>query len=216
MGDAEDEFAQMGLPFPPVPERQAALEETIKVVRGVWGDEPFTFEGRYARVRAARLRAGPVQRPHVPLMIAGGGERVTLRQVAEYADVSNFGADVFTGGARTLDDVGRKLDALRHHCEALGRPYDAVLKSHIALPLIAAESPSAVVAKLDARLAELPPAAATRRRAAVVAGTPSDLIAYYRGLADAGLRYFIAAIYVDDDESRELLARRVMPELTGG
>src|SRR5262249_37324466 len=45
----ENEFGNLGLPFPPVRERQAALEEAVAIVRGVWGDEPFTFPGRYFR-----------------------------------------------------------------------------------------------------------------------------------------------------------------------
>jgi alkanesulfonate monooxygenase SsuD/methylene tetrahydromethanopterin reductase-like flavin-dependent oxidoreductase (luciferase family) len=120
-GDAEDEFRQMGLTFPPVPERQALLEETLRVVRGLWSGEPFTLEGTHVRVRKARLAAGPIQRPHVPLPIAGGGERVTLRQVARYGDVSNFGEDAHAGGVRTPDDVRRRLETLRGHCAAGGR-----------------------------------------------------------------------------------------------
>src|SRR5438876_8964293 len=85
-GDNEEEFRQMNLPVPPVPERQAALEETVRIVRGLWSGKPFTFDGVHFGVHDAMLPAGPVQQPYVPVLIAGGGERVTLRQVAEYAD----------------------------------------------------------------------------------------------------------------------------------
>ena len=122
IGDIPFEFAQMGLPFLSTRERQEALEETIQVVRGVWGMVPYTYKGKYTQVQQAHLPFGPVQQPHVPLLIAGGGERVTLRQVAQYADASNFGPHVYTGGASRVEDVIRKCHALRAHCEALNRP----------------------------------------------------------------------------------------------
>src|SRR5438477_10369765 len=147
------------------------------------------------------LPAGPVQQPYVPVLMAGGGERVTLRQVAEYADISNFGENVHTGSARTLDDARRKLAALQRHCASVGRPYEAILKSHIELPLVIGESTGALAAKLEARFGSLRPDQAAWHRASVTVGTPDELIAYYRGLIDLGIRYFIAAIYSDDAES---------------
>jgi alkanesulfonate monooxygenase SsuD/methylene tetrahydromethanopterin reductase-like flavin-dependent oxidoreductase (luciferase family) len=211
-GDDAAEFRQMNLALPAVPERQAALEETVQVVRGLWTGQPFTFSGRHFSFQDATLPAGPVQQPYVPVLIAGGGERVTLRQVAEHADVSNFGENAWAGGARTLEDTRRKLDALRRHCASAGRPYEAILKSHIGLPVIVSASKDALEAKLESRFGALPADQAARNRASTVSGTPDDLIGYYHGLIGLGIRYFIAAIYSDDVESRELLARRVMPE----
>jgi len=158
------------------------------------------------------LPAGPVQQPYVPVLIAGGGERVTLRQVAEYGDISNFGENAHTGGVRTLDDMRRKLDALRRHCASAGRPYEAILKSHIGLPVVVGASAAALEAKLEALFGSVPADSAAFHRRSIVSGTPEDLIGYYHGLIDLGIRYFIAAIYADDSESRELLARRVMQE----
>jgi alkanesulfonate monooxygenase SsuD/methylene tetrahydromethanopterin reductase-like flavin-dependent oxidoreductase (luciferase family) len=176
-GDQEDEFRQMNLPVPPVPERQAALEETVRIVRGLWTGKPYTFSGRHFSLQNATLPAGPVQQPYVPVLIAGGGERVTLRQVAEYGDMSNFGENVHTG-----------------------------------LPVVVGESSTALEAKLEARFGAVPADRSALHQTSIVSGTPEDLIGYYHGLIDLGIRYFIAAIYADDNESRELLARRVMPE----
>lgn len=208
IGDDADEFAQLVLPFPRVPERQQALEEAIAIVRGVWGEEPFTYEGRHFRVSAVTVQP-PVQRPRVPLLIAGGGERVTLRQVAKYADMANFGENQWTGRVLGLDDVRRRLDALRHHCEALNRPYESILRSHIELPLILAPTRSA----LDAKLAALPRLAAMP---SLVAGTPEEIVAYYRALVEAGMQYFIAALPEFDVETLRLLGREVIPALTAG
>ena len=65
----------------------------------------------------------------MPLLVAGGGERTTLRLVAQYADASNLVAAKWGGGAFTLADVQRKYALLQQHCEALGRPYPAVLRT---------------------------------------------------------------------------------------
>jgi alkanesulfonate monooxygenase SsuD/methylene tetrahydromethanopterin reductase-like flavin-dependent oxidoreductase (luciferase family) len=84
-----DEFAKLGQPFPPVAERQDALDEAVAIIRGVWGDAPFSFEGHHFRCGGAQVRPAPLQRPGPPLMIAGAGRR-TLRQVAESAEACNL------------------------------------------------------------------------------------------------------------------------------
>jgi alkanesulfonate monooxygenase SsuD/methylene tetrahydromethanopterin reductase-like flavin-dependent oxidoreductase (luciferase family) len=211
-GNHEREFAKLGLPFPGTAERLAAVEEAVRVVRGLWGDEPFTFAGDHGRVEAANVRPRPVQHPHVPLLIAGGGERVTLRQVARYADASNFSPHARAGSAYAPPDVRRKLEALRGHCEALGRPYESILRTQVAVPVVLAETPAAVAAKLAA----IPERVRRGYASSTLAGLPEDAIAYYRGLAEAGLTYFIAGIYGNDRETVRLLAERVGPVLTGG
>jgi alkanesulfonate monooxygenase SsuD/methylene tetrahydromethanopterin reductase-like flavin-dependent oxidoreductase (luciferase family) len=75
---------------------------------------------REVRVRAARVDPPPVQTPRVPLLIAGGGERVTLRQVARYADASNFGPNSGAGNAWTPEDVRRKYAVLDDRCARAG------------------------------------------------------------------------------------------------
>ena len=88
------------------------------------------LSGRAFPRRGARmLRTPAVQQPHVPIIVAGGGERTTLRFVAQYADASNLGAASWAGGAFTPEDVRRKFDVLRAHCAEAGRPYEAVLRT---------------------------------------------------------------------------------------
>jgi hypothetical protein len=81
-----------------------------------------------------------VQRPSIPLMIAGGGTRVTLPQVAQFADASNFGEHDWTGGVRGDAQPAERQDALQRHCAALGRAPETVLRAHTTVPLILAES----------------------------------------------------------------------------
>ena len=204
IGDDPDEFARLALPFPPARERQEALEEALQIVVGAWQRPPFTFASQHFQVRDLTVPPGPAQRPHVPVLIAGGGERVTLRQVAEYGDMANFGPHPWTGGVADPAGVRRKLAALRGHCAALGRPYEAILRSHIAFPLLLAEAAEAVRAKV----AGLPPAA----RAGMVAGTPAEAVVYYRALVEAGMQYFLVGIR--DEETLRLLGERVLPALT--
>ena len=129
IGWNDTEFAQLGISFPPVPDRQEALEEAIQIVRGVWGPEPFTFHGKHWRTDGGHVAPPPLQRPSIPLLIAGSGEKTTLRQVARYADVCNFGSGRNVGKVRDTDDIRRKLDVLRRHCEAEGRDYEAIEKT---------------------------------------------------------------------------------------
>ena len=114
-GDDAAEFGQLGLRFPAAPERLAALAEAAGIIRGMWAG-PVTHAGPHFQVTDAHVRPGPVQQPGVPVLIGGGGERTTLRLVARYADVSNFGPHEWTGGAYDLAAVRRKYEVLRGYC----------------------------------------------------------------------------------------------------
>jgi alkanesulfonate monooxygenase SsuD/methylene tetrahydromethanopterin reductase-like flavin-dependent oxidoreductase (luciferase family) len=229
VGDLPSEFAELGMPYPPLPERQAALAETVEIVRGLWRGPPFSFEGEHFRVAGATIQPGPVQEPHVPLLIAGGGERVTLGQVARYADASNFGPSGATGSAWGADDVRRKYAALREHCQRIGRPYESVLRTFRA-SLILAESAAELQAKLDAATGRQPrtegplvPGMPREVRTyynlpapeqiplLIVAATPEQAVPYFRALIDAGVQYVV--LPGGDAETVRLLAEQVMPQL---
>jgi len=102
IGDAPNEFAQMQIPFPAVRERHAALAETLTILDGLWGVAPFTYQGRHFGVTDVTFHKRPVQKPHLPLLIAGGGEKLTLRRVARSADMCNFGEYATTAGAASI------------------------------------------------------------------------------------------------------------------
>jgi len=210
MGDLPQEFEQMGLPYPAVPDRQRAVAETIEAVRGLWRGEPFSYQGSHVRLSEAFLGSSPIQQPHVPILIAGGGEKVTLRQVAKYADASNFGAHAMTGGAATIEDVRRKCDVLRKYCEQEGRAADSVLRTHITLPLCLGD-PASVTKRAEA----IPAFVREPLRAAEVLMTVEEAIASFRALVDAGIRYFVAAIWDDDMETLHALAEKVIPAVVG-
>ncbi len=129
VGDDVPEFSQLGLPFPPAAERHRVLADAVHTIQGLLAGEPQSNPGPFA-LTSATLKPGPVQQPRIPLLIGGGGERFTLRQVAQYADVSNFGPHEWVGKAFEPVDVRRKYDVLRRYCDEVGRPYEAILRSH--------------------------------------------------------------------------------------
>jgi alkanesulfonate monooxygenase SsuD/methylene tetrahydromethanopterin reductase-like flavin-dependent oxidoreductase (luciferase family) len=200
------EFAQLGLPFPPTADRLAALEEAIQIVLGVWGEAPFRYTGRFFRAEGTRIAPPPLQRPRPPLIVAGGGERVTFRQVARYADACNFGAGDTTGGARTLEQVQHKFAALDAWCDRLGRPREAVLRTHFTSWLFLAESEADARRKLE----RFHPHGLTEvQKITRVVGTPESVAPYYRSLAEAGFRHFV----VQTQDAADLETIRLVPEL---
>ena len=100
--------------------------------------------------------------------------------------------------------------ALRGWCERLGRPFDSVLKTDVTLPLIIADTRSAVADKLDRYVPTFVRQITTE---SIVAGTPDEVIAHYDPLVRAGLQHFLAMVYGSDIDTVRLLAERVVPEL---
>ncbi|TME13624.1 MAG: LLM class flavin-dependent oxidoreductase, partial [Chloroflexi bacterium] len=92
------------------------------------------------------LRPPPVQQPYIPLFIGGGGERTTLRYVAQYADVSSMSAASWAGGAYTPADARHKFQVLQHRCEEAGRPSSSILRATHLSPLILAETEAGIQA----------------------------------------------------------------------
>jgi len=121
----EREHNALGVPFPPIAERFERLEETLQIVKQMWSEDNGPFGGRHYQLAETINSPQPLQRPHPPILIGGGGEKKTLRLVAKYADVWNvpFNPD---GGLPTLR---RKLDVLREHCHREGRDFTSIEKS---------------------------------------------------------------------------------------
>src|SRR4051812_5035912 len=136
----EEESRGLGFPFPPLGERFELLEDTLRFVHDMWQGDNGTgkpFEGRH--VRATRLLNSPqaLSRPHPPILIGGGGERKTLRLVAQYADACNvFGAPAM---------LQRKYEILRQHCADVGRDPNQIERTTLQNVNLASESPAQVV-----------------------------------------------------------------------
>src|SRR3954452_5933089 len=120
----EDESRSLGFPFPPLRERFEMLEETLQIAHAMWQGDRGTeasFEGRQYQARRLLNSPQSITRPRVPIMIGGGGERKTLRLVAQYADATN----VFGGP----EQIHHKYEVLREHCEAVGRDPEEIGRS---------------------------------------------------------------------------------------
>lgn len=207
IGDHQYEFHRMGLDFPAIQERQRALQETIELLQKLWSGEVVSHEGAFAQVSQLKLQAGPIQQPFIPILIAGGGERVTLKYVAQYADMSNFGAHQWAGNAFTQEDIQRKYAVLRQYCGEVGRAYDTILRSYASTPVVLAETHTA----LEAKLQTIPEPIRRQFASSMLAGTPDEIVGYCQMLVNAGVRYFIAGLFGNDQETARLLARYVLP-----
>ena len=166
--------------------------------------ETVSFSGTYVQVEGAVLDPPPLQQPSVPILVAGGGERTTLRYVAEYADACNLGAVGWAGGAFTPEDIARKLSVLDARCDEVGRPQQEVLRTGLALAVVG-EAPEAAQAKFDRMPAErlgffghLP-----------IIGDPEQIVERIHGLVAAGLQYLIFIVF--DPETLQLLGEQVLP-----
>jgi F420-dependent oxidoreductase-like protein len=194
-GYFETEYRQYGWEFPARPAvRIRQLEEAVRLILAMWTEQRTTFHGRYFRVEDAILEPKPVQRPHPPVLIAGGGEQLTLRAVARLADACNIGGNA--------DMVRHKLSVLRGHCETARRDYDRIEKTHNNSWLLG-RNDSDVAAKRE-RLSHRGPLRG-------FVGTVSeavDLIGQYR---DAGVQLLINSDYRNDSETHELFATDIIP-----
>ena len=114
----EHEYRAYGYEYPDAPTRLRHLREAVQVILAMWTQEEAHFEGKYYQVRGAINQPKGVQKPHIPLLIGGGGEKVTLKLVAQYGDGCNVGGDLAT--------IKHKFDVIKQHCEAVGRDYNSI------------------------------------------------------------------------------------------
>lgn len=115
----EREHDAFGVRFPPISERFELLEDALQIAHRAWNGETGPFDGKHVHLTEQMDSPRPVQRPHPPILIGGGGERKTLRLVAEYADATH----------QTTSDpavMRHKMDVLQQHCRNLGRNFDEI------------------------------------------------------------------------------------------
>jgi len=115
-----DESRGLGLLFPATAERFERLEEALQICRQMFHGDETPYQGRHYRLARPLNSPAPLSKPHPPILIGGGGEKKTLRLVAQYADACNL---------FNSPDVERKLDVLRRHCDEVGRDYDEIQKT---------------------------------------------------------------------------------------
>ncbi|CAG0980968.1 partial Alkanesulfonate monooxygenase, partial [Gammaproteobacteria bacterium] len=188
------EYRQYGWDFPEKPAtRIGQMEDAIQLVKTMWREPRATYHGKYFRVENAILEPKPVQKPHPPIMIGGGGEQLTLRAVARHGDACNIFGDPAT--------VKKKFDVLRRHCDKVERDYNEIEKTNLTSFLIAPDETA-----LQAKKERLGVAGGFRGHALTPAQTV-DLIGKYR---DVGVQMVVFSAYKNDRETLELFASDVI------
>lgn len=127
-GWLEKDHRQYGYEFGTAGQRARKLEEAVQVILALWTQKEATFEGEHYRIRDAVNEPKGVQRPHIPLMIAGNGEKVTLRLVAQYANACNV--------VTSPEEAQRKFAVLEQHCRDTGRDFDRIARTVTTLCII--------------------------------------------------------------------------------
>jgi F420-dependent oxidoreductase-like protein len=171
------EHEGLGFEFPPVGERLDRLEEALQICRAMFTEEAPSFEGRHYRIREARNVPRPVQSGGPPILVGGGGERRTLKLVAQYADLCNIFGDPAT--------VAHKVEILRRHCTDVGRdPADVTVSRLSTLVLTANAAETAATKDFLRQVTGEEPSGSD-------VGTLDDLVVRMEELAAAGVDYCI-------------------------
>jgi F420-dependent oxidoreductase-like protein len=210
----EHEWRAYGYGFPEVPDRLRMLREGVEIMRQAWTTGSATLDGRYYQVDGAIVQPQPVQAGGIPIWVAGGGEQVTLKIAAKYAQYTNFAGD--------LDVFDRKTGIVREHCKAIGRDADEITFSSNFNTIVGAteaevrDRVAAVKARLLPHLGQERADAAEQEylRSGAV-GTPEQVTAFLAERASHGLgysiHYFPELAY--DTSGWELFEREVIPAL---
>lgn len=211
----EHEWRAYGYGFPSAGVRLARLDEGVQIMRAAWRDGVVSFDGKHYQVDGAIVQPKPLQAGGIPLWIAGGGEKVTLRIAAKYAQYTNFTSEP--------DGFAHKSEVLQQHCREVGTDYDGIVRS-ANFNVVIGDSEADVAARI-ARIRERQVAVA--HEAAVDAmlasmtsaesdcGTAEQVVERLRKMKDLGCEYAIVyfpeAAY--DRSSIEAFEREVIPAL---
>ena len=213
----EHEWRAYGYGFPRAGERLAMLREGVQIMRQAWTEGVATFSGDHYQVDGAICRPLPLQEGGVPLWIAGGGEKVTLRIAAQYAEYTNFDG--------TPEGFARKSAILAEHCREVGTDVDRITRSanyNVAIGRDEAEVQERLDLLADRlRTAGVPEDRVERElggfRGMPACGTPEQIVENLSALRDLGMTYgifyFPEAAY--DASGMELFEQEVIPALQG-
>ena len=207
----EHEHDGYGFPFLSPGGRLGMLREGVEIMKAMWTEDVVDYEGKHYQLKGAISQPKPLQQPHIPIWIAGGGEKVTLKIAATYGQYSNFGGD-------SLETFVHKSDLLRAHCDDVGTDFDAITRS-ANFNVFCEESSKDVDDKIDWLVGHLKnyvsDDAAERygRLYRQRSGTPDQIVAWLKEYQAAGMTYpivnFADAAY--DRSGLELFAREVIP-----
>jgi F420-dependent oxidoreductase-like protein len=194
----EDEHAGYGFSFPAVRERMDRLEEALQICRAMFTQERASFEGRHYQAANALNNPRPIRPDGIPILIGGGGEKRTLRLVAQYADACNFFGD--------LPEIKHKIEVLERHCQDVGRDPAEITKTRLGGLVIAPDVDAAgAKGELIMKARGVP---RERYESYFVTGGPDEVTQQVNAYLDAGLDGLIFSIPdASDLETVELAGR---------
>jgi F420-dependent oxidoreductase-like protein len=196
----ENEYKGYGFDFPAPKVRIGMLDEAVQIVKSMWTVPETSFDGRYYQIQRAHCDPKPLQTPHPPVWIGGGGEQLTLRVVAKHADCSNFGG--------TPEQWTHKREVLKGHCAAVGRDEATIRKTW---------SPECMIRETEDELRAIGTKSLWGQpfdawREASLVGTPEQICEKIQTYVDLGCTGFIPwCSDYPDLETLELFATQVMP-----
>lgn len=211
----EHEWRAYGYGFPPAGERLGRLDEGVQILRQAWKTGRATLDGKHYQAEDAIVHPRPLQENGIPIWIAGGGEKKTLRIAAKYADYTNFSADP--------EEFARKSDILRRHCAEVGTDFSAITRSANFNAIVGATE-TEVQQRLSTVIDRFTPFLGADEAKAYVheefatsaaVGTPDQIVERLTEIKSLGLAYsilnFPEAAY--DTSGIELFEREVIPAL---
>jgi F420-dependent oxidoreductase-like protein len=207
----EHEHDGYGYPFLEPGPRIRMLEEGLEIMKAMWTEDVVDYDGRHYRLQGAICQPKPLQSPHIPLWVAGGGEQLTLRVAARHAQYTNFGVKP--------EWFSHKSDVLAGHCRDVGRDFDEITRS-ANFNIVCADTEADVadrIGMVKARFVEHVTEEKAEEQLRLYrhnSGTPEQVVDSLREWEKLGLAY--AIVYFPDAaydlSSLELFAREVIPE----
>lgn len=196
------EFTDFGYPFPDAPDRVRALGDAAEIMTRSWAEQNLTVKGRYFQVEDLTITPVPETRPK--LLIGGGGEQVTMKVAARFADIWN-------NSAAQQSNLSHKVEVLRRHCEAVGRDPANVRISQQTLVLITEQSED-VEPMLERAGRIFGGHMGDVRGPLAIAGTPDMVSEAIQRHIDLGCTHFIVEFFGRDTRApAALFAESVLP-----
>ncbi|MDQ1401969.1 MAG: hypothetical protein QOG03_285 [Actinomycetota bacterium] len=196
----ENEYKGYGFDFPAPKVRIGMLKECVEIVRSMWTEAETTYDGTYYRLERANCDPKPLQDPHPPILIGGGGEQLTLRVVARLADRANFNGNP--------EEWAHKAEVLKGHCKDVGRDYDEIEKT-ISGEIMIRETEAELEALGSKSLWGQP---MDQWRANSLVGTPEQVAEKVQAYLDLGCTSFMPwNSDFPDDTTMRLMAEKVIP-----
>jgi F420-dependent oxidoreductase-like protein len=201
----EHEYWGYGFEFLKPSVRIGMLDEAVQIIKKMWTEEKVDFKGKYYNMENAINYPKPLQKPHPPILIGGGGEKLTLRVVAKHANIYNW------WGNWLLEDFKTKLEVLKRHCEEIGRDYGEIEKS-CSTDVIIGESEKEIQSIVRELVKDGWDIKEESRENQLI-GTPEQCVEQLKRFVEVGTTYFIFHFARGlETRSYELFAKEVIPE----